>query len=320
MKFEKRVLLMVLIQLSVISVSISQSNSNISVDDAFVLIQDHELDPNFIILDVRTKAEYDTKHIENGVNLDFYLTNFSDILDSLIKDKLYLVHCASGGRSLSVYLLMQEMGFEEVYNMTGGINTWVSEGYEITTEVLPILLSVSETSFVFSDMEFNQIDSVEITITNYGNDTLDILNVTELEGTEFSSNFDVDVKITGLDDYTFKIYYSPQDDLQDTLRFQVVSEYGTLDYELVGNGTSVGLTEINKTNVSIFPNPCKGILNVKCDEALRLDLVDLKGQTIFSEYYNRGHHIINFSKQMNGVYLIVITTKNQRIVKKLILE
>jgi rhodanese-related sulfurtransferase len=102
---------------------------NKSVSECYTLIQENKGNPDFIILDVRTPAEYAGGHIENAVNIDYYANDFEEILDSYDKNKTYLMYCRTAGRSSTVMKIMQRLEFKEVYNMQGGINAWVSAGY-----------------------------------------------------------------------------------------------------------------------------------------------------------------------------------------------
>jgi phage shock protein E len=76
--------------------------------------------PATVILDVRTDQEFSGGHLENAVNLDYNAPDFQTQLQSLDKNKPYLVYCAVGGRSSKAAQLMQEMGFLQVYNVAGG--------------------------------------------------------------------------------------------------------------------------------------------------------------------------------------------------------
>ena len=98
---------------------------------AFTLIQDNRNNPDFVILDVRTEDEFTQGHIENAVNIDFYSETFQDELDSLDKDKKYLVYCQSANRSGNAIKIMEELGFREVYNMLGGIALWQAQNYPV---------------------------------------------------------------------------------------------------------------------------------------------------------------------------------------------
>ena len=101
---------------------------NVTPQEAFTLIQNNQNNPDFVIIDVRTPEEFDGEHIENATNINFYSEAFRDMLNTLDKNKTYLIYCAVGGRSGSALDIMAELNFKEVYNMSGGINQWKAEG------------------------------------------------------------------------------------------------------------------------------------------------------------------------------------------------
>lgn len=106
----------------------AQIIENISPQEAFDLIQENKDNPDFVILDVRTPEEFAEEHIANALNIDFNSENFRDELDKLDKDKTYLIYCRSGNRSGKALEIMKELDFREVYNMSGGIIEWKTEG------------------------------------------------------------------------------------------------------------------------------------------------------------------------------------------------
>jgi phage shock protein E len=73
-----------------------------------------------VILDVRTKGEYQSGHIRNSINIP--VANLSQNLKMLNKNKPIITCCASGSRSASAMSVLKSNGFEEVYN--GG--SWLS--------------------------------------------------------------------------------------------------------------------------------------------------------------------------------------------------
>ena len=83
---------------------------------------------NAIILDVRTPQEVASGAIEGNVTLDYYDKSFSTELEKLDKEAPVFIYCAVGGRSGDAMRKMQKMGFKEVYNFSGGIRAWISEG------------------------------------------------------------------------------------------------------------------------------------------------------------------------------------------------
>ncbi len=106
--------------------------ADITTQDAFTLIQSNEDNPDFVIIDVRTPQEFATGHIENAINLDYRSETFQEELNSLDKDKTYLVYCGVGSRSASALDIMGVLGFMEAYNMLGGIEQWQKDERPIT--------------------------------------------------------------------------------------------------------------------------------------------------------------------------------------------
>jgi rhodanese-related sulfurtransferase len=138
----KRLLLVLLVAAVILSVGCpkapipeqetpTQIIKDITTEQASALIQESQGNPDFIIIDVRTRAEFDSGHIENAINLDYQAANFADELEKLDKYKAYLVYCKGGGRSKGAVDKMAELGFMEAYNMQGGINQWKKDGLPI---------------------------------------------------------------------------------------------------------------------------------------------------------------------------------------------
>ena len=106
---------------------------NVTVAQAKNIVDTTGINPDFIILDVRTASEYNNAHIANAINIDYYNAGFSALLDALDHNKMYLLHCASGGRSTPTFASMQTKHFREIYHMNNGLNAWISAGYPTVT-------------------------------------------------------------------------------------------------------------------------------------------------------------------------------------------
>jgi len=104
---------------------------SIGVDETVELIEKNKANGDFIILDIRTPEEYEYGHLENAINIDFYSDSFQQELARLDKNKIYLEYCMSGMRSATTLSLMKKLGFPEVYEMRGGINSWIKKSYPI---------------------------------------------------------------------------------------------------------------------------------------------------------------------------------------------
>lgn len=83
-----------------------------------------------MLLDVRTPEEYAAGHIQGAVNIDYNNENFSAALDTLDKNKQYVVYCRSGRRSEESINLMVNKGFKRLVHLNGGILQWQEKGYE----------------------------------------------------------------------------------------------------------------------------------------------------------------------------------------------
>jgi rhodanese-related sulfurtransferase len=97
---------------------------NIGPEEAYRLIQENKKNPDFVVLDVRTPAEYSAGHLGKTINIDYYGEGFRKELDRLDRDKTYLVYCRSGNRSGRTLNVMAELGFENVLNLRGGVLEW----------------------------------------------------------------------------------------------------------------------------------------------------------------------------------------------------
>lgn len=81
--------------------------------------------PESIILDVRTEEEFESGYILGAKNLDIRGgAAFISSIEELDKSKAYFVYCRSGARSGQACQLMEQLGFEQVYNLEGGVLGW----------------------------------------------------------------------------------------------------------------------------------------------------------------------------------------------------
>lgn len=83
------------------------------------------------ILDVRRPAEYICGHVPRAFNAP--LASLEKSLDPLPlkKDKLTAVICAGGYRSSAAASLLQQRGFSNLLNVSGGTSAWINAGYAV---------------------------------------------------------------------------------------------------------------------------------------------------------------------------------------------
>ena len=95
----------------------------ISMDEAKTLMEKEE---GYILLDVRTKGEYEIGYIPGAINIPL-----SDIDEKIIyslpdKSQMILVYCRSGNRSREASDKLSKLGYSNVLEI-GGINAWKGE-------------------------------------------------------------------------------------------------------------------------------------------------------------------------------------------------
>ncbi|MAO09795.1 MAG: rhodanese [Flavobacteriaceae bacterium] len=85
-------------------------------------------DDNSQILDVRTDEEVAEKQIPNAKQMDIQNPpKFMEELQQLDASKNYYVYCRSGARSAQACAILKSQGFENCYNLLGGITEWEGE-------------------------------------------------------------------------------------------------------------------------------------------------------------------------------------------------
>lgn len=164
----EKVIPSILFVLLAISIS-AQTYLDIDIEAARDTIEANLENPNFTILDVRTPAEYLPEHIEGAFNRDFYDTDFELQLDSLDKSRIYLIYCRSGNRSGQTLTMMENLGFETVYNMLGGMTAWNDANYPVT-DVIPAFVDIYK-------ITSSLVSQNQLVISTFPNPVTDVLSV-----------------------------------------------------------------------------------------------------------------------------------------------
>ncbi|MEE0893606.1 MAG: rhodanese-like domain-containing protein [Treponema sp.] len=125
MKIFSRIIIPVLITLSMIPASAQKKETTmayeqISQKEAKSLMDNNK---NIVILDVRTKKEFDEGHIKGAINIP--VETIGSIPPAQLRDKkqMILVYCRSGRRSKMAAQKLGTMGYENVLEF-GGIMDW----------------------------------------------------------------------------------------------------------------------------------------------------------------------------------------------------
>jgi rhodanese-related sulfurtransferase len=105
-----------------------QDITAVSPSEATALIEKHQGDASFVILDIRTPGEYHSGHLKGAIMIDYYSKSFAEDIGRLDTEKSYLVYCRSGNRSARSMDLFRKLQFQKVYHLASGINSWISAG------------------------------------------------------------------------------------------------------------------------------------------------------------------------------------------------
>jgi len=89
---------------------------------------------NTEIIDVRAPNELRDLGIieETKLNINIYDKKSEEKISNLKKNQTYLIYCYSGHRSENFKNYLINKGFEKVFDLKGGIRTWISEGLPTT--------------------------------------------------------------------------------------------------------------------------------------------------------------------------------------------
>lgn len=103
----------------------NQTNSyrQISMDEAVAMM---EQESGYVILDVRTPAEFAEKHIPNAINVPNETIGTDEISQLPNKDQLIMVYCRSGRRSKEAAEKLVKLGYTNIVEF-GGILDWKGE-------------------------------------------------------------------------------------------------------------------------------------------------------------------------------------------------
>ena len=99
------------------------SYRQINMGEAITMMEEES---DYIILDVRTAAEFDEKHIPSAINIPNEAIGTDAIPELPDKDQLILVYCRSGNRSKQASEKLVALGYTNIVEF-GGIIDWPGE-------------------------------------------------------------------------------------------------------------------------------------------------------------------------------------------------
>lgn len=94
----------------------------------------HEKNKGFKVLDIREADEFEELCAPISINKPLTSLDVSDLQSSgFDKTKPLYIICRSGRRSLMAAKICEDAGYEDVYNVTGGMIAWEQMGLPTTS-------------------------------------------------------------------------------------------------------------------------------------------------------------------------------------------
>ena len=75
-----------------------------------------------ILLDVRSNQEYKEGHLQGAINIPDYELRNRVQREIPKKNQSIVIYCQYGGRSRNAYNMMKNMGYTNIYNLSGGLD------------------------------------------------------------------------------------------------------------------------------------------------------------------------------------------------------
>jgi len=82
-----------------------------------------------LLIDVRQPEEWNTGHAPSATLIP--LGSLSARLAEIPRDREVLLICRSGNRSGTAQRQLLQLGYEQVFNVSGGMNAWASAGLPV---------------------------------------------------------------------------------------------------------------------------------------------------------------------------------------------
>ena len=86
---------------------------------------------------------------------------------------------------------------------------------------------------------------------------------------------------------------------------------------------SLGINTDSLTNVTVYPNPTKDILNINIPQAIgtsKLKLFDIQGREVLEKTTNNTNEVLNIGNLQSGVYMLSIENEANKTIKKIVLN
>ena len=103
--------------------------NNVSASEAKYMVSEQNNNKVDLVLDVRTGEEYARSHIKDAILIPIMI--LAEKKHEIEKSQSVLVYCHNGNRSKTACEYLTSKGYKHVFNMLGGIESWIEKGYDV---------------------------------------------------------------------------------------------------------------------------------------------------------------------------------------------
>ncbi len=91
----------------------------------YITVEDLAAVENVTILDTRETHEFEVSHLKNAIKVGYDHFSADSVLQAIPdKEKVVVVYCSVGIRSEDIGNRLKELGYQNVFNLYGGIFEW----------------------------------------------------------------------------------------------------------------------------------------------------------------------------------------------------
>lgn len=83
-----------------------------------------ELEEKTTVIDIRSQSEWEAGHISDSLNIP--LNQLQERFSEIPHDQTVVVHCQGGYRSIIAVSLLEKQGFENILDLVGGYQAWIT--------------------------------------------------------------------------------------------------------------------------------------------------------------------------------------------------
>lgn len=98
-----------------------RDKENISIKEAEEILKTNE---NVILLDVRSKQEYQEGHLQGSINIPVYDIQNKASTKLKNKEAIIIAYCSAGIRSKKALKILRKLGYRNLYTIEGGIEIY----------------------------------------------------------------------------------------------------------------------------------------------------------------------------------------------------